>query len=1245
MRTRMRRGDDYEQVAAQLQALLTERIAVLDGAMGTMIQRLGLGEEAFRGERFAQHPRPLAGCHDVLCLSRPAAIAAIHRAYLEAGADIITTNTFNANAISLAEYGLEHAVRELNRAAARLARTEADAAAARTGRPRFVAGSLGPTNRTASLSPRVDDPGYRAVSFDELAQAYAEQARGLIEGGVDLLLPETAFDTLNLKAALYAIEQVFEELGVRLPVIASLTVTDLSGRTLSGQTLEAAWISIAHAPLFAVGLNCALGARQMRPLLEELARVAPLPVHCYPNAGLPNALGGYDEQPQQTAALLAEMAREGLLNLAGGCCGTTPEHTRAIAAAVRGLRPRQPPPPRPWLMLSGLEPLVVRPETGFVVIGERTNVTGSRRFRRLIMQGDYEGALAVARQQVEGGANILDVNMDEGLLDAEAAMTRFLRLLAAEPDVARLPIMIDSSRFEVLVAGLKCVQGRSVVNSLSLKDGEERFLEQARQVRRLGAAVVVMAFDEQGQATSTERRVEVLSRAIELLTTRAGFALHDIICDPNVLAVATGIEEHNDYARSFFEACQQLRQRFPQVHLSGGVSNVSFSFRGNEPVRRAMHAAFLYHACRAGMDMGIVNAGQLEVYEDIAPELRERVEDVLLARRPDATERLLAYAAAHGEQQREERQRDEQAWRGLPVRERLRHALVHGLTEHLEADLDELLAELPDPLAIIEGPLMDGMKVVGDLFGAGKMFLPQVVKSARVMKRAVAHLSPLLERQRRTGQPAARAKATLVLATVKGDVHDIGKNIVGVVLGCNGYRIVDLGVMVPAHTILEAAREEGAAAVGLSGLITPSLDEMVHVAQQMEREAFTLPLLIGGATTSAKHTALRIAPAYSGETVYVEDASRAPQLLARLLDPAARPRFAAELRAEQERLRREAGGAPAHELVPLAQARAQGEPIRWRAEDVPQPQVLGPQTVDSVTLADLVPLIDWTPLFGVWQLRGVYPRILDDPRYGARAREVLQDAQRLLEQLVERQWLRPRACFGIFCAVRAGADDIAVLERPGGPERLRFHTLRAQQRRRPRPGKPEVYPALADYIAPPQSGLADHLGCFVVSCGEGLQEVRARFAREHDDYAAIMATALADRLAEALAEWLHREVRRLWGHGEASPLSPEELHRERYRGIRPAPGYPACPDHSEKAGIFELLQAERRTGVRLTESWAMQPGASVCGWYFAHPRARYFSVGRIGRDQLEDYAARKGWSVPEAERQLGAILAYEPGAA
>jgi 5-methyltetrahydrofolate--homocysteine methyltransferase len=1215
-----------------LERLLRQRILILDGAMGTMIQAERLDEAGFRGTTFRDHPRDLKGCNDLLCLTQPAIVERIHVRYLEAGADIVETNTFNATAISLADYGLEGQAFAINRAAAEIARRATAEVERRTGTPRFVAGSIGPTNRTASLSPDVERPGFRSVTFDDLERAYHEQARGLLAGGIDLLVPETTFDTLNLKAALHAIARAFDETGARVPVLASLTITDASGRTLSGQTVEAAWISIEHAELFGVGLNCALGASEMRPYLEELARIAPLPIHCYPNAGLPNELGGYDETPERMAAVLRDYARAGWLNLAGGCCGTTPEHILALADALRGIPPHEPVAPDTRSRWSGLEPLVAREDSNFLVIGERTNVTGSRRFARLVTEGRLEDALSVARQQVEGGANILDVNMDEALLDSEAVMGEFLRLVAAEPEIARLPIMVDSSRFSVLEAGLKCLQGKGLVNSISLKEGEDDFRAKARTIRRYGAAVVVMAFDEQGQAVTAERKVEILSRAYRILTEEVGFPPHDIVFDPNILTVATGIEEHDSYAVEYFAAVRELKRRFPRAKVSGGVSNVSFSFRGNDVVREAMHAAFLYHAIRAGMDMGIVNAGQLAVYDEIPKELLERVEDVLLDRRPDATERLLELAArVSGPGVTRER---DLSWRELPLARRIEHALVQGIDEHVETDVRAALEQYPSPLSIIEGPLMAGMNVVGELFGAGKMFLPQVVKSARVMKKAVAILEPYME-SGASAETGGRAK--VLLATVKGDVHDIGKNIVGVVLACNGYRIVDLGVMVPAERILRVAREENADLIGLSGLITPSLDEMVHVAEEMERESVRLPLLIGGATTSARHTALRIAPAYEGATVHVADASRAVDVVGQLTGETSGASFVEQVRAGQRALRDRGPAAPPSDLLTYAEAVATRPAIDWERSPIERPEFLGPRVVEDVTLAELVPYIDWTPFFHAWELKGVFPRILDDARYGEAARDLYEQGQRALARIVERQRLVPRATYGFFRAASEGDDLLLFADEARSSVLARLHTLRQQQRS---DGRPRL--ALADFVAPRSSGLPDHVGAFAVSAGQGLDEVVREHEEAHDDYQAILAKALADRLAEALAERVHEIARRAWGYGRDEKLSPADLLRERYRGIRPAPGYPACPDHTEKRTLWQLLDVEATTGIVLTESYAMLPAASVSGLYLAHPDARYFAVGRIGRDQVESYAARKGLAVAEIERWLGPNLAYEP---
>ncbi len=1230
---------DRARRLARLRTILDERILVLDGAMGTMLQRHGLDEAAFRGERFRDHPRDLQGDNDLLCLTRPDIVAGVHRAYLEAGADIVETNTFTSTRISQADYGLAALAREMNEAAARLARGVADESeAAEPERPRYVAGALGPTNRTASISPSVDDPAARNVTFDELAEAYAEAAEGLIAGGADLLLVETIFDTLNAKAAIFAIEGVFERLGIRLPVMISGTVVDASGRTLSGQTVEAFWASIAHAEPFSVGLNCALGARQLRGWLDDLARIAPVPISAYPNAGLPNALGGYDETPPTTAGEIGAWARDGLVNIVGGCCGTTPEHVRAVAAAVRDVPPRRPPDVPPALRLSGLEPLTIPPPAGsFVNIGERTNVTGSRQFARLVADGRFEAALEVARQQVEAGAQMLDVNMDEALLDSPAAMSRFLRLIASEPAIAKVPIMIDSSRWEVIEAGLKCAQGRSVVNSVSLKEGEAEFLRQATLARRYGAVVVVMAFDEAGQADTVERRIEIARRAHRLLTERVGFRSEEVVLDPNIFAIGTGIEEHAGYALAYLEAVRRIRAELPGVKVSGGVSNVSFAFRGNEPVRQAIHAVFLYHAVAAGMDMGIVNAGALPVYADLDPPLRELVEDLVLDRRPDATERLLAIAdTVRG---RTAAAAADTAWRTWPVDERLAHALVEGITEHVVEDTEEARVAAAHPIDVIEGPLMAGMRRVGDLFGAGQMFLPQVVKSARVMKQAVAHLVPYLEAETEAGR--GRSAGRIVMATVKGDVHDIGKNIVGVVLRCNGYDVVDLGVMVPTARILEAIAEEDADIVGLSGLITPSLDEMARVASELEREGSCIPLLIGGATTSRMHTALRIAPRYSAPAVHVLDASRAAGVVGALLDPATRDAFAAETRAEYERLRADyAARRGREERVTLADARANRLRIDWAAVEPPRPSFTGARTLADHPLEDLVERIDWTPFFATWELKGAFPRILDDPRLGAAARDLYRDAREMLDRIVAGGWLRASAVVGFWPAAANEQDDIELYEDDDRRVvRAVLHTLRQQVAKSD--GRPDL--ALSDFVAPRSSGARDHVGAFVVTAGLGGEEAVARLEAGHDEYGAIMVKALGDRLAEAFAERLHELVRReLWGYAPGEALANEELIREGYQGIRPAPGYPACPDHTEKLTLFELLEAEPRIGVRLTESMAMLPPASVSGIYLWHPEAQYFGVGRIGRDQLEDYARRKGWSIDEAAHWLGPNLAEPP---
>jgi 5-methyltetrahydrofolate--homocysteine methyltransferase len=1220
---------------AGLRRALAERILVLDGAMGTMFQRAALDGSDYRGRRFAQWPRELKGANDLLSLTRPELVGAIHREYLAAGADIIETNTFNASAPSLADYGLEEFVGEINLESARIARRAADEACARDGRLRWVAGALGPTSRTASLSPDVNDPGFRNTSFEALRETYGVAARALIEGGADLLVVETIFDTLNAKAALYAIAEAFEELGEELPLVVSGTITDASGRTLSGQTVEAFWNSVRHARPLAVGLNCALGAKQLRPHVEEMSRIADCFVSAYPNAGLPNAFGDYDEAACETAAQLGEWARSGIVNVVGGCCGTTPEHIAAIAKAVAGLPPRRPASPPRRCRLSGLEALNIEPEMLFVNVGERTNVTGSAKFRKLIEANDYAAALAIARDQVASGAQLIDVNMDEGMLDSQAAMVKFLHLAAAEPDIARVPVMIDSSKWTVIEAGLRCLQGRGVVNSISLKEGEGPFLAQAKLVRRYGAAAVVMAFDEQGQADSVERKVAICERAYRLLTRQAGFAPEDIIFDANIFAVATGIEEHAGYGCAFIEAVRLIKERCPGALTSGGVSNVSFAFRGNDMVREAMHTVFLYHAIRAGLDMGIVNAGQLGIYEEIPAELRERVEDVILNRRPDATERLLEIAGRFRGGAAERRGED-LGWRERPVHERLAHALVKGIDEFVIEDVEEARRAAERPLDVIEGPLMDGMNVVGDLFGAGKMFLPQVVKSARVMKRAVAHLIPYIEQ----GQGGTRAtNGRIVMATVKGDVHDIGKNIVGVVLQCNNFEVVDLGVMVPAERILETAREQRADMIGLSGLITPSLDEMVHVAHEMQRQGFTIPLLIGGATTSPAHTSVRIEPEYRHGVVYVKDASRSVGVCQALAQPDTRAAFFERTRAEHATRREQhAGRRRRPQGLALEDARTRRLALDWNAYRPPPPRFTGVQALPEVPLADLVRYIDWMPFFNAWEFSGKFPDILQDRIRGPAATALWQDAQRMLETLVRERWLTARAVLGFFPAASSG-DDIEVFADPGRRDRIAtLHHLR-QQKVKPA-GQPQL--CLADYVAPRESGLPDHIGAFAVTAGVGIEGHVARFEATHDDYSAILLKALADRLAEACAEMLHERVRReFWGYAPEERLSGDQLVREEYRGIRPAPGYPACPDHTEKAALWRLLDAEAATGIRLTESFAMHPAASVSGWYFSHPEARYFAVGPIGMDQVEDYARRKGIPAAEARRWLAPNLARD----
>jgi 5-methyltetrahydrofolate--homocysteine methyltransferase len=1230
-----------ETIRQELEAAARERILVLDGAMGTMIQDLRLDEAQFRGTRFADWKQDVRGNNDLLILTQPDAVRDIHLAYFQAGADIVATNTFSSTAIAQADYGMEEIVRELNRDGARLAKEAAALAEKQDGRRRFVAGALGPTNRTASISPDVSNPGFRAVSFDDLRLAYAEAVRGLIEGGADLLLLETIFDTLNAKAAVFAMEEVFAETGTRLPVMISGTITDLSGRTLSGQTPEAFWHSLRHAKPFSIGLNCALGAREMRAHLAEISRVADTLVCAYPNAGLPNEFGLYDESPEYMASLIGEFADSGLVNIVGGCCGTTPDHIRAIAERVAGLAPRKVPTFEPRLRLSGLEPFTLTPDIPFVNVGERTNVTGSAKFRKLIKNGELPAALDVARDQVANGAQVIDVNMDEGLLDSAKAMEEFLHLVAAEPDIARVPVMIDSSKFEVIEAGLKCVQGKPIVNSISMKEGEAAFIDHARTVMRYGAAVVVMAFDEQGQADTRERKIEICTRAYRILTEDVGFAPEDIIFDPNIFAVATGIEEHNNYGVDFIEATCEIRKSLPHVHISGGVSNLSFSFRGNEPVREAMHTVFLMHAIKAGMDMGIVNAGQLGVYENIDPELRELCEDVVLNKRPDSTERLLAIAERFREQAGKSEVKNE-AWRSDPVEKRLEHALVNGITDYIEADVEEARSRSARPLDVIEGPLMAGMNVVGDLFGQGKMFLPQVVKSARVMKQAVAYLTPFIEAQKESG--ARKTNGKILMATVKGDVHDIGKNIVGVVLGCNNYEILDLGVMVPAAKILETAKTEKVDAIGLSGLITPSLEEMCFVAAEMERQGFDLPLLIGGATTSRVHTAVKIHPNYArGQTVYVTDASRAVGVAQALLSDEIRPQYVEQVRKEYAKVADAHRRAEADkQRLPLTRARDNKFKTDWTSYDPPRPTFLGTRVFRTYDVAELVPYIDWTPFFQTWELKGRFPALLEDEKQGGAARQLYDDAQAMLTRIVEERWFNPKAVIGFWPANAVG-DDIRLFTGESRRDELAtFFTLRQQLSKRGE-GRPNL--ALADFVAPLDGGKPDYIGGFVVTAGAEEEKISARFARDNDDYRSIMVKALADRLAEALAERMHERVRReFWAYAPDEQLTNEQRVAEEYPGIRPAPGYPAQPDHTEKATLFRLLEAEKRTGVTLTESYAMWPGSSVSGLYLSHPEAHYFGVAKVERDQVEDYARRKSMTITEVERWLAPILNYDPAA-
>ncbi|MXN63475.1 methionine synthase [Stappia sp. GBMRC 2046] len=1234
---------DRSPVFDRLEEAAAKRILVLDGAMGTMIQDLRLDEDGFRGERFKDWELPLKGNNDLLNLTKGDAIRDIHLAYLEAGADIAETNTFSSTTIAQADYACEAFAYELNREGARLAREACDIMEERDpSRPRFVAGALGPTNRTASISPDVNNPGFRAVTFDDLRKAYAEAARGLIDGGADILLVETIFDTLNAKAALFAIDEVFEEKGVKLPVMISGTITDLSGRTLSGQTPEAFWASVSHARPFSVGLNCALGAKEMRSHIDELSRVAGTNICAYPNAGLPNEFGEYDESPEATAGFLGEFAKSGLVNVVGGCCGTTPDHIRAIAEAVKPHAPRKIPEIERHMRLSGLEPFVVTPETNFVNVGERTNVTGSARFRKLIKTDDYTAALEVARQQVENGAQIIDVNMDEGLLDSEQAMVTFLNLVAAEPDIARVPIMVDSSKWSVIEAGLKCIQGKGVVNSISLKEGEEQFLEHARLVRRYGAAVVVMAFDEKGQADTLERKIEIVERSYDILVNTVGIPPEDIIFDPNIFAVATGIADHDNYGVDFIEATRYIRQNLPHAHISGGVSNLSFSFRGNEGVREAMHSVFLYHAIRAGMDMGIVNAGQLAIYDDLDAELRELCEDVVLNRREDATDRLLEAAERYREGGGEKKTAD-LTWRTWEVEKRLEHALVNGITDYIDEDTEEARQRADKPLEVIEGPLMAGMNVVGDLFGSGKMFLPQVVKSARVMKKAVAYLLPYMEEEKRkSGQSGRSSAGKVLLATVKGDVHDIGKNIVGVVLQCNNFEVIDLGVMVPSAKILETAKREEVDIIGLSGLITPSLDEMCHVAAEMEREGFDMPLLIGGATTSSIHTAVKIHPNYDrGQAIYVTDASRAVGVASKLMSKTQRQPYFSEVRDEYARIAdNHARSRGASRRLSLEKARENRFTTSFEAYQPVRPSFLGTKVVDDISLEELVETIDWTPFFSTWEIKGSYPGVLTDNRYGPAARALFDDARRMLDEIVKDKLLRPKGVVGFWPATGRG-DDIVVFKNEERQEiAATFYTLRQQMARS---SSKRANLALADFVAPDYLGIADYIGGFAVTSGHGEAEIAAHYEKAGDDYGKILSQALADRLAEAFAEKLHQRVRKeLWGYAPDEALSNEELIGEAYQGIRPAPGYPAQPDHTEKETLFRMLDAEAATGIKLTESYAMWPGSSVSGLYFAHPDSHYFGVGKIERDQVEDYARRKGWELDIAERWLAPILNYDP---
>lgn len=1221
-----------------LEDLLKERILFLDGAMGTMIQRYKLEEEDFRGEQFKDHHIDLKGNNDLLCLTRPEIIVEIHKNYLEAGADIIETNTFNANRLSQSDYKLEHIVPELNKAAAQVAREAADNFMAENpDRKCFVAGALGPANKTASISPDVNDPAYRGVTFDELVETYYEQVKALVENGVDIILAETTFDTLNLKAAIYGIKNFLDEHPVQIPLMLSVTITDASGRTLSGQTIEAFWNSVRHSQPLSVGINCALGAQDMRPYIEELSKIADCYISCYPNAGLPNPLSetGYDETPDDTSGFLEEFAESGFINIVGGCCGTTPDHIGALVNKSKNITPRVIPTVTQATRLSGLEALNIGQDSPFIMVGERTNVTGSPRFARLIKEDDFDTALSVAKQQVENGANIIDINFDEALLDGEACMRRFLNLIASEPDISRVPIMIDSSKFTVIEEGLKCIQGKGIVNSISLKEGEDKFLEQAEIVMRYGAAAVVMAFDEEGQAATKEDKIRICERAYKLLTEKVGMDPNDIIFDPNVLTVATGIEEHNNYAVDFIEAVGEIKKVCPGAKTSGGISNISFSFRGNNVVREAMHSAFLYHAIKAGLDMAIVNAGMLEVYENIDKELLQKVEDVLLNRNPEATEALIEYAEqVKGSGKTKEKETEK--WREGSVEERLSHALVKGIVDYIDEDTEEARQKYDKPLEVIEGPLMNGMKIVGGLFGEGKMFLPQVVKSARVMKKAVAYLEPYMEAEKaRSG--SGQVKGKFVIATVKGDVHDIGKNIVGVVLGCNNYEVVDLGVMVACDNILKTAKDLDANIIGLSGLITPSLDEMIYNASEMERQGFKTPLLIGGATTSKAHTAIKIAPEYGGVVSHVQDASLVVNVCNDLLNPEKYEKIATELQAKHEELRKlHSSTQKKTNYLSIEEARSKGFACDWDKVNIDVPEKLEIQVLE-VPVEEIIPYIDWSPLFWVWELKGSYPKIFEHKKWGEQAKTIFDDAQKLLDQIVEEKRFRPRAVLS-FWPANSDGDDINIYSDSSRKEVVsKFHTLRQQKDK----GAQETYLALSDFVAPKDSSAEDYMGGFVVTAGEEVEEFSESFKDNNDDYSAIMVQALGDRIAEALAEMMHKKARDIWGYGREENLSPEDLIREKYRGIRPAPGYPACPDHTEKGTLWELLDVEKNIGVSLTENYAIYPPSSVAGLYFGHPESKYFHLGQIGKDQVEEYSKRKGISVSEAERWLRPNLGYD----